>query len=164
MPRFPTAQKRPDTVPSFLVTARSFYGEAFGPRRPEHLAESMADWSELTEEERSFALAHLQYLNLVAQAGTQRMLARVVELLEELVDATEDLAYGDRAESAEDADRENDPPEDEPEEWQQSFEQFVQPSVPDEDEDVIDAGTVPVEELDDQEDSEEFEEVPDGEE
>ena len=163
MPRFPTAQKRPDTIPSFLVTARSFYGEAFGPRRPEDLAESMADWSELTEEERSFAVAHLQYLNLVAHAGTQRMLARAAELLEELVDATEDLAYGDRAELVdEDDEREGDPPVVEPDEWQQSLEQFPQPSIADDD--VNDASTVPVEELESEEDSEELEEVPDAEE
>ena len=159
MPRFPTAQKRPDTIPSFLVTARSFYGEAFGPRRPEDLAESMADWSELTEEERSFAVAHLQYLNLVAHAGTQRMLARAAELLEELVDATEDLAYGDRAELVDEDDDEGQPPVVEPEEWQQSVEQFPLPSIQD-----TDASAVPVGDLEDEEDSEELEEVPDAEE
>jgi len=86
MPRFPKAQKRPDNTPAFLVTARSFYGEAFGPRRKADLAESMADWAELSEEEQSFALAHLQYLNLVAQAGTQRLLLQVRELLAEIED------------------------------------------------------------------------------
>ena len=84
MPRFPKARKRPNNTPSFLVTARSFYGEAFGPRRKADLAESMADWAELSEEEQSFALAHLQYLNLVAQAGTQRLLLQLRELLEEI--------------------------------------------------------------------------------
>ena len=84
MPRFPKARKRPDNTPGFLVTARSFYGEAFGPRRKADLAESMADWAELSEEEQSFALAHLQYLNLVAQAGTQRLLLQLRELLEEI--------------------------------------------------------------------------------
>ena len=44
----------------------------------------MADWAELSEEEQSFALAHLQYLNLVAQAGTQRLLLQLRELLEEI--------------------------------------------------------------------------------
>jgi len=86
MPRFPKAQKRPDNTPVFLVTARSFCGEAFGPRRKADLAESMADWAELTEEEQSFALAHLQYLNQVAQAGTQRLLLQVRELLAEIED------------------------------------------------------------------------------
>ncbi len=86
MPRFPKAQKRPDNTPAFLVTARSFYGEAFGPRRKADLAESMADWAELTQEEQSFALAHLQYLSLVAQAGTQRLLLQVRELLAEIED------------------------------------------------------------------------------
>jgi len=86
MPRFPKARKRPDNTPAFLVTAKSFYGQAFGPRRKADLAESMADWAELTDEEQSFALAHLQYLNLVAQAGTQRLLLQLRELLGEIED------------------------------------------------------------------------------
>ena len=86
MPRFPKAQKRPDNTPSFLITAKSIYGEAFGPRRQADLAESMADWAELTDAEQSFTLAHLQYLSLVAQAGTQRLLVQVCELLSEIED------------------------------------------------------------------------------
>ena len=86
MPRFPKAHRRPDNTPAFLHTAKSMYGEAFGPRRQADLAESMADWAELTDEERSFTLAHLQYLNLVAQAGTQRLLVQVCELLAEIED------------------------------------------------------------------------------
>ena len=86
MPRFPKARKRPDNTPAFLTTAKGFYGEAFGPRRKADLAESIADWAELTEEEQSFALAHLQYLNLIAQAGTQRLLLQVRELLAEIED------------------------------------------------------------------------------
>jgi len=86
MPRFPKAQKRPDNTPTFLLTAKSMYGEAFGPRRQAELAESMADWADLTDEERSFTQAHLQYLNLVAQAGTQRLLLQVCELLAEIED------------------------------------------------------------------------------
>jgi hypothetical protein len=85
MPRDPKARKRQD-IPPFLVAARGFYGEAFEARRKSDLAESMADWADLTEDERSFALAHLQYLNLVAQAGTQRLLGAVLEVLEEIED------------------------------------------------------------------------------
>ena len=91
MPRFPKARsRRNDRGPAFLSTAQSFYGDAFGARRRKDLADAIADWSELTEEEQSFALAHLQYLNLVAQAGTQRLLARVGALLEELVEGVND--------------------------------------------------------------------------
>lgn len=86
MPRFPKARKRPDTTPAYLATAKSFYGEAFGPRRKADLAESMADWAELSDEEQSFALAHLQYLNLIAQAGTQRLLLQVRQVLVEIED------------------------------------------------------------------------------
>ena len=91
MPRFPKARpRRTDRGPAFLTTAQSFYGDAFGARRRKDLADAIADWAELSDEEQSFALAHLQYLNLVAQAGTQRLLARVGALLEELVEGVND--------------------------------------------------------------------------
>ena len=91
MPRFPKARpRRNDRGPAFLTTAQSFYGDAFGARRRKDLADAIADWAELSDEEQSFALAHLQYLNLVAQAGTQRLLARVGGLLEELVEGVND--------------------------------------------------------------------------
>lgn len=78
MPRLTRAQQRPDdTTPSFLATARSFYDPAFGARREADLAEAMADWADLTPDEQSFAMAHLQYLGLLAQAGTQRLLVQV---------------------------------------------------------------------------------------
>ncbi len=85
MPRDPKAPSRRD-ISAFLAAARGFYGEAFEPRRKSQLAESMADWAELTESEQSFALAHLQYLNLVAQAGTQGLLDDIRDLLEEIED------------------------------------------------------------------------------
>ena len=82
MPRFPKARRhRNDRGPAFLTTAQSFYGDAFGPSHCKDLADAIADWAELTDEEQSFALAHLQDLNLVAQAETQRLLARVGALL-----------------------------------------------------------------------------------
>ena len=89
MPRFPKARKRNDNAPTFLAAARSFYGQAFGSRRKAEVAEAMADWSELTEDEQSFALAHLHYLDLVAQAGTQRLLVQVRDLLEEIAETLE---------------------------------------------------------------------------
>lgn len=90
MPRLTQAQPRPDATPSFLSVAKAFYGPAFSPRRKSELAEAMADWAELTPDEQSFAIAHLHYLNLVAQAGTQRLLADLRELLEELVENVDD--------------------------------------------------------------------------
>lgn len=90
MPRLTKAQPRPDATPSFLSVAKAFYGPAFSPRRKAELAEAMADWAELTPDEQSFAMAHLQYLNLVAEAGTQRLLHDVRELLEELVENVDD--------------------------------------------------------------------------
>ena len=39
-----------------------------------------------SDEEQSFALAHLQYLNLIAQAGTQRLLLQVRQVLVEIED------------------------------------------------------------------------------
>ena len=104
MPRLTQAQPRPDATSSFLSVAKAFYGPAFSPRRKSELAEAMADWAELTPDEQSFAIAHLHYLNLVAQAGTQRLLADVRELLEELVenvdDALDDLPGLDEDEPA----------------------------------------------------------------
>lgn len=119
MPRLTQAQPRPEATPSFLSVAKAFYGPAFSPRRKSELAEAMADWAELTPDEQSFAIAHLHYLNLVAQAGTQRLLADVRELLEELVenvdDALDDLpGLDDDDEIAPEAEDLVDEPEDEP--------------------------------------------------
>ncbi len=90
MPRFTKAQKRHNHTPSFLNAARAFYGAAFSPTDRDDLAESMADWSELTDAEQSFAVAHLNYMNLVAQAGTQRLLRQCRSLLEEISDVLHD--------------------------------------------------------------------------
>ena len=92
MPRPNRAQRRPDdTTPSFLASARAFYGPAFGVRREAALAEAMADWADLTPDEQSFAMAHLQYLGLLAHAGTQRLLVQVRDLLEELSEDVDDV-------------------------------------------------------------------------
>jgi len=87
--RFPKARKR-RTEPAFLATARAFYGDAFGPRRRKDLAAAIEDWSELSDDEQSFAQAHLAWLDLVAQAGTQRLLVQVRDLLEEMVEAMQE--------------------------------------------------------------------------
>ncbi len=71
----------------FLATARSFYGEAFDHKRPKALARSMAEWAEMDEDEQSFALAHLAFLDLEAQATTQRLLVQVRDLLDEVAES-----------------------------------------------------------------------------
>jgi hypothetical protein len=86
MPKFPKAQPRPDTTPTWLKAARTYYGGAFETNKKEDLAESMADWCEMDPDERGFVLAHLQYLNLLAQRGTQRLLAELKAMLEEIGD------------------------------------------------------------------------------
>ncbi len=87
--RFPKARKR-RTEPAFLATARAFYGDAFGARRRKDLAAAIEDWSDLSDEEQTFAQAHLAWLDLVAQAGTQRLLVQVRDLLEEMVEAMQE--------------------------------------------------------------------------
>ena len=52
----------------------------------------MADWSELDDGERSFAVAHLAYLNVLAQATTQRLLGGLLDALEDVEHAIEALA------------------------------------------------------------------------
>jgi len=101
MSRFPTAQSRRDLNPRFLAVAQRLYGEAFGLAAEDELEESMADWSELSEAERSFALGHLQYLNLLAHAGTQKLLSQACELLEELVEYAEERSLSAELDEAE---------------------------------------------------------------
>lgn len=76
-----------ENVPSFLQTARAFYGPAFDHTSRKSLARSMAEWAEMDEEEQSFAAAHLAFLNLQAQAGTQKLLVQVRDLLDELAES-----------------------------------------------------------------------------
>jgi hypothetical protein len=73
--------------PKFLDVAETFYGDAFGPRTPKQLARSIADWTEMTPEEQSFATAHLAWLDLQGQAGTQKLLVQIRDLLEEIAES-----------------------------------------------------------------------------
>jgi len=86
MTTFPKAKARPDNTPTWLKAARSYYGDAFETNKKEKLAESMADWCEMDADERGFVLAHMQYLNLLAQRGTQRLLLELRAMLEEVGD------------------------------------------------------------------------------
>src|SRR5690349_11284633 len=81
----PKTQKK--SVPPFLAQARAFYADAFAHRRKDDLADAMVEWTELDEGEQSFALAHLAYLDLEAQAVTQQLLVHVRDLLDELAEA-----------------------------------------------------------------------------
>jgi len=78
--RFTKAQSR-DRAPA--AEAQRYYGEAFGVRRREELAESMAEWAELSEEEQSFAVAHLVYLGVQQAGRVERLLEEVRDLVEE---------------------------------------------------------------------------------
>ena len=72
--------------PAFLDTARAFYAEAFEHKKKRDLARSIAEWSEMDEDEQSFAVAHLLYLNLQAQAAGQKLLVQVRDLLDEVAE------------------------------------------------------------------------------
>ena len=73
MSKFPKVRANAYT-PAWLRNARSLYGAAFEPRKKGELAEAMADWAEMSEEERSFVAVHLQYLGLQAHHATQKLL------------------------------------------------------------------------------------------
>ncbi|MFH1468643.1 MAG: hypothetical protein ABIO70_29910 [Pseudomonadota bacterium] len=77
-------QERP-TLP-FMETAREFYGSAFGRRRAASVEHARDDWADLAEEDRSFALGHLLYLNLMAESATVRLLLQVRDLLDEVAE------------------------------------------------------------------------------
>lgn len=98
MPITLKASRRSRGEPRYLQVAHHFYGEAFGARREVALAEAMADWSELNEDEQSFAVAHLNYLGLLAQARTQKLLLQVRDLLDEAIEGLGDLT-GDEVEA-----------------------------------------------------------------
>ena len=86
-----TTKRDKKRAPAFLTTARRFYGEAFGSRTRREYLESMADWAELSEDDQAFTLAHLQYLNLLAQARTQHLLVQVRDLLDEVAEGIGDV-------------------------------------------------------------------------
>ena len=75
---------------SFLDTARRFYGDAFGSRRQRAIDAARDDWADLPEEDRSFAVAHLLYLDIMGKAASTRLLLQVRDLLEEIADALPD--------------------------------------------------------------------------
>ena len=75
------------TTPSFLTTARAFYGPAFDHTKKKALSRSMVEWTEMEEDEQSFAVAHLAFLNLQAQASTQKLLTQVRDLLDEVAES-----------------------------------------------------------------------------
>ncbi len=108
MTTFPKPKARPDNTPAWLKAARGYYGDAFETNKKDKLAESMADWCEMDADERGFVLAHLQYLNLLAQRGTQRLLLELRAMLEEvgdeLIEAVEVAAAIDDEEDLDDAD------------------------------------------------------------
>jgi hypothetical protein len=72
---------------SFLESARTFYGEAFDAQTPRALSASMRDWSRLSPDEQSFALAHLTYLQLEGLAALQKLLAQGLQLLDEVAES-----------------------------------------------------------------------------
>jgi len=86
MSKFPKAHVASKFTPAWMRTTRALYGAAFETKKKGELAESMADWCEMSDEERSFVAAHLQYLGLQAQLGTQKMLRELRALFEEVGD------------------------------------------------------------------------------
>ena len=106
MSKFPKAREASKSTPAWMRTTRALYGAAFETKKKGELAESMADWCEMSEEERSFVAAHLQYLGLQAQLGTQKMLRELRALFEdvgdEVLEAIE-AALEERAEDEDDA-------------------------------------------------------------
>jgi hypothetical protein len=71
-------------VPAFLEVARRFYGSAFGSGKRQEIAASMAEWNEMSPAEQRFAIAHLAYLNLEAQAAVLRALGRLEVAVEDV--------------------------------------------------------------------------------
>ncbi len=85
----PKLNDRTPKHPPFLEAARAFYADAFEHRRKKDLAAAMEEWAEMDEAEQSFAVAHLLYLNLKAQADTLRVLVDVRDLLDEVADGVD---------------------------------------------------------------------------
>ncbi len=101
MTTFPKAQRNDAHTPTWLKAARAYYGDAFEAKKKTDLAAAMADWCDMDPDERGFVLAHLQYLNLLAQRGTHRLLQELrasVEVIgDEVIEAVE-LAGGEPGE------------------------------------------------------------------
>jgi hypothetical protein len=76
----------PKVSPAPFDAARAYYAEAFEPTTKRDLARSIAEWSQMDDAEQSFAVAHLLYLNLKAQAAGQRLVTQVRDLLDEVAE------------------------------------------------------------------------------
>lgn len=120
------------TTPTFLTTARAFYGPAFDHKRKKALARSMAEWAEMDEDEQSFAHAHLLYLNLQAQAATQKMLSQVRDLLDEVAESLS-VALEASMPEAEDEDELQEDEEDDDDGFPPDEDFDAPPVLPDED-------------------------------
>lgn len=72
--------------------ARELYGAAFEPKSRARVGAAMADWAELSEEERSFTLGHLLYLNLQAQASTLTVLRGIRDGIDNIDDTVLELS------------------------------------------------------------------------
>ncbi|HMV66453.1 MAG TPA: hypothetical protein PKA64_06350 [Myxococcota bacterium] len=107
----PKTDRTPKT-PVFLDTARAFYAQAFEHRRKKDLAAAMEEWADLDEPEQSFAVAHLLFLNLKAQADTLRVLVDLRDLLDEVADGVDQALDVDDDDEPEDDDRDEAPDED----------------------------------------------------
>ena len=83
--------ERSSTPPRFMRIARDLYGPAFEVVGPAEITEAAADWSQLSEAQRSFAVAHLLYLNLHAQAGVLRQISSINESVEDAADDMSEL-------------------------------------------------------------------------
>ena len=112
------------TTPTFLTTARAFYGPAFDHKKKKALARSMAEWAEMDEEEQSFTAAHLAFLNLQAQAATQKLLTQVRDLLDEVAESLSVALEASLPEEGDDAEEEDEEEDDDP----------IPEDVPDDDE------------------------------
>ena len=145
---------KPQT-PTFLTTARAFYGPAFDHTKKKALARSMVDWTEMDEDEQSFASAHLAFLNLQAQASTQKLLTQVRDLLDEVAESLSVALEASLPEEGEEEEEDEDDlvPGDVPEDElppdvddelppEPDDDQAEEPAVPD----AIDAGDEPDEE------------------
>lgn len=69
--------------------ADHYYGAAFRVRNRDELAESMAEWSELSEDERSFIVAHLVYLGIKQSGHMELVLEEMQDVLEEMLEGPE---------------------------------------------------------------------------
>ena len=97
MSKFTKARSREQSP---AAEAIHFYGEAFEVHSREDLAETMADWSELTQEEQSFATTHLLYLGVQQGGRLERVLEEVRELLEDWLDDPDDVVVPELVEEA----------------------------------------------------------------